>query len=136
MSDTAKFFNTAGPIQEDDHYFIPISQRIDLPEILTLIDQKKYFVLHAPRQSGTYGETVPGQSASVQKVVLELKIGHKGKARPLAEGLTQIKMYLDRVGETAGHLLIFDRDPERSWDEKIYREEHTFEGCPITVWGM
>ncbi len=47
-----KFFNTSGPIRKDKHYFIPISQRIDLDEILKLIDQEKYFVLHAPRQSG------------------------------------------------------------------------------------
>ncbi len=48
----AKFFNTAGPIREDKHYFIPLSQRIDVAEILMLIDQEKYFVIHAPRQSG------------------------------------------------------------------------------------
>jgi hypothetical protein len=48
----AKFFNTAGPIQEENHYFIPVSQRINLDEMLTLIEQQKYFVLHAPRQSG------------------------------------------------------------------------------------
>ncbi len=47
-----KFFNTAGPIREDDHYFIPVSHRIKLDDILSLIDQKKYFVLHAPRQNG------------------------------------------------------------------------------------
>ncbi len=48
----AKFFSTAGPIREDKHYFIPVAERIDLEEIFTLIDQEKYFVLHAPRQSG------------------------------------------------------------------------------------
>ena len=47
-----KFFNTAGPIRTERHYFIPVAQRVDLPEILNLIDQEKYFVLHAPRQSG------------------------------------------------------------------------------------
>ena len=47
-----KFFNTAGPIVPDDHYYIPSKDRINLDEILTLIDQKKYFILHAPRQSG------------------------------------------------------------------------------------
>ena len=52
ITEMEKFFNTAGPIQENNHYFIPVAQRINLGEILTLIDQEKYFVLHAPRQSG------------------------------------------------------------------------------------
>ena len=47
-----RFFNTAGPVTCEDHYCLPPLTRFDLPEILTLISQKKYFVLHAPRQSG------------------------------------------------------------------------------------
>jgi len=48
----SRFFNTAGPIVREDHYFIEPLKRIDLDEILTMIEQKKYFVLHAPRQTG------------------------------------------------------------------------------------
>ncbi|MEW5767308.1 MAG: AAA-like domain-containing protein [bacterium] len=47
-----RFFNTAGPVRCEDHYCLPPLTRFDLAEILTLIDQKKYFVLHAPRQTG------------------------------------------------------------------------------------
>ncbi len=47
-----KFFNTAGPVNRDDHYCLPPLERFDLEELLYLIDQKKYFVLHAPRQTG------------------------------------------------------------------------------------
>ena len=47
-----RFFNTAGPIIPEDHYFIDPLQRMDLDDILDLIDQKKYFILHAPRQTG------------------------------------------------------------------------------------
>jgi len=47
-----RFFNTAGPVNCQDHYCLPPLTRFDLTEILTLINQKKYFVLHAPRQSG------------------------------------------------------------------------------------
>ena len=47
-----RFFNTAGPIVPADHYFIPPLARLDLDEVLLLIRQKKYFVLHAPRQTG------------------------------------------------------------------------------------
>ena len=39
------------------------------------------------------------------------------KAR--AEGLEQMAAYMDRCGATEGWLVIFDRGPGRSWDEKI-----------------
>jgi hypothetical protein len=47
-----RFFNTAGPVNCTDHYCLPPLERFDLAEILSLIEQKKYFVLHAPRQTG------------------------------------------------------------------------------------
>ncbi|MDM8515633.1 ATP-binding protein [Desulfobacterales bacterium HSG16] len=47
-----RFFNTAGPNRSKDHYCLPPLTRIELEEILSLIEQKKYFVLHAPRQTG------------------------------------------------------------------------------------
>jgi len=47
-----RFFNTAGPIRPDDHYCIPPLERLDLAGVWTLIEQKKYFVLHTPRQTG------------------------------------------------------------------------------------
>ncbi|MDH6097998.1 ATP-binding protein [Anabaenopsis sp. FSS-46] len=45
-----KWFNTAGPCQPDIHYTLPTSQR--LPELKRLIEQRNYFVIHAPRQTG------------------------------------------------------------------------------------
>lgn len=47
-----RFFNTAGPVRPDLHYCLPPLQRFDLDEVLLLIRQQKYFVLHAPRQVG------------------------------------------------------------------------------------
>jgi hypothetical protein len=47
-----KFFNTAGPIKPEMHYYIPSRDRINWGEILDLIDSQKYFILHAPRQTG------------------------------------------------------------------------------------
>jgi len=45
-------FNTTGPIQTNKHYHLSSLERFDLEEILFLIEQQKYFVLHAPRQVG------------------------------------------------------------------------------------
>ena len=47
-----RFFNTEGPVVPEDHYSVPPLRRWDLPEVLALIDRKKYFLLHAPRQTG------------------------------------------------------------------------------------
>ena len=47
-----RFFNTAGPNIPEDNYTIDPLSRFDLHDILTLIHQKRYFVLHAPRQTG------------------------------------------------------------------------------------
>ena len=47
-----RFFNTSGPVVAADHYCLAPLQRLDLNEILTLLATKRYFVLHAPRQTG------------------------------------------------------------------------------------
>ena len=47
-----RFFNTTGPVVAEDHYCIPPLQRLNLNEVLRLIRDKRYFVLHAPRQTG------------------------------------------------------------------------------------
>ena len=47
-----RFFNTEGPVRPDDHYAIPPRDRVDVDELLALIRAKRYFVLHAPRQTG------------------------------------------------------------------------------------
>ena len=46
-----RFFNTAGP-QTSDAYTIDPLSRFDLDDVLTLIRQQRYFVMHAPRQTG------------------------------------------------------------------------------------
>ncbi|MGI9213006.1 MAG: hypothetical protein ACR2HF_11090, partial [Methylococcaceae bacterium] len=49
---TEKQFNTAGPCITEDHYMIDPLKRIDHLEVVALIKAKRYFVLHAPRQTG------------------------------------------------------------------------------------
>ena len=46
------FFNTAGPTKPDLHYHLDPLARVDWPEIQHLIATQRYFVLHAPRQTG------------------------------------------------------------------------------------
>ncbi|MXY99222.1 ATP-binding protein [Candidatus Poribacteria bacterium] len=47
-----RFFNTTGPVVAADHYRIPPLERLNFVEVRRLIRDKRYFVLHAPRQTG------------------------------------------------------------------------------------
>jgi ATPase family associated with various cellular activities (AAA) len=46
----SRWFNIAGPCQDDIHYMLSPTAR--LPDLEELIQQRSYFVLHAPRQTG------------------------------------------------------------------------------------
>ena len=47
-----KHFNTAGPSKTNLHYRIDPLARVDIASIRSLITQERYFILHAPRQTG------------------------------------------------------------------------------------
>ena len=71
--------------------------------------------------------------------VVECKVRHdrRGLERTVAEGVEQTAAYMDRCGAEAGHLVVFDRSDERSWEEKVFRDVRTAEsGAEIAVWGM
>jgi hypothetical protein len=46
----SRWFNTAGPCQADIHYMLSPTSR--LPDWERLLEQRSYFVIHAPRQTG------------------------------------------------------------------------------------
>lgn len=45
-----RFFNTTGPCDLDKHYMLPPEQR--LPDLMRLVREEQYFVIHAARQTG------------------------------------------------------------------------------------
>ena len=47
-----RFFNTEGPVRPNKHYAIRPLDRVNVGEFLALIRAERYFVLHAPRQTG------------------------------------------------------------------------------------
>jgi hypothetical protein len=72
----------------------------------------------------------------IQKIVIELKLLYSSLEKTMAEGLEQTNAYMDKCGTAEGHLVIFDRTPERTWEEKIFRREEAYQGKTIAVWGM
>ena len=73
----------------------------------------------------------------VQRFVVECKVRRDGLERTIREGVEQTRGYMDRCGAESGHLVVFDRSPSRTWEEKIFRRQEPARGhVPVTVWGM
>jgi hypothetical protein len=67
------------------------------------------------------------------KYPIELKILYNSKTE--AEGLEQTARYMNSLGCENGWLIIFDRNAEKSWEEKLYMRLEEYNGKRITVVG-
>jgi len=76
------------------------------------------------------------QGGRERRYVVERKVLRKGLQRTIAEGVEQTRSYMDRCGAEAGHLIVFDRTPDRPCADKIFRRAPAGAGVPVTVWGM
>lgn len=43
---------------------------------------------------------------------------------------------MDISGSREGYLVVFDRDVQKSWEEKIYHRIEKVQGKTVEVWGM
>jgi len=71
-----------------------------------------------------------------QKVVVELKILYKSLETTIKEGLSQTAKYMDRCETSNGHLIIFNRSKNVTWEQKIFCRLETCNGKEVVVWGM
>ena len=76
------------------------------------------------------------QGGRERRFVVGCKVLRKGLERTIAEGVEQTRGYMDRCRAEAGHLIVFDRTPDRPWADKIFRRAPSEAGVPVTVWGM
>lgn len=51
----------------------------------------------------------------------------------IQEGFEQLSNYLDGLGEKRGWLVIFDRDPNKTWEEKISQNTVKYKGYEINL---
>ena len=91
---------------------------------------------YAPGRGRTDLLIVWPQGGRERRFVVECKVRRGELERTVAEGLRQTRAYVDRCGAEAGHLVVFDRAPDRTWEEKIFRRPPSVDGVPVTVWGM
>ena len=82
-------------------------------------------------------QIVRGQ-VQIRKYVIECKVrtARVGLERLIREGLEQTGAYMDRCGAEAGHLVIFDLRPGRSWEERLFQKDPKPGESPVTVWGL
>jgi hypothetical protein len=119
-------------------------ERINAQEIDALIAQQRYFVLHAPRQTGKTTSLlalVQHLNAQDRYRACYANIEGAQTARPapettLTDGVKQTAECADKCGADEGYLVIFDRRPNRSWDERIWQRAESHAGRTINVWGM
>ena len=82
------------------------------------------------RFAGTAGPGTPAR-----RYVVECKVLRGGLEAAIREGLEQTLAYMDKCRGESGHLVIFDRDASKPWEERLYRSEESLDGRTVTVWG-
>ena len=115
-----RFFNTEGPVRPDDHYSIPPLERVDVEELLGLIRGKRYFVLHAPRQTGKTSALIAlrdllnsGEVGHFRCVDVNVEVGQVARD-DTARGIRAI---LSNLAE--GALLLGDDYPDSVWPDVL-----------------
>ncbi|MEW6221661.1 MAG: ATP-binding protein, partial [Thermodesulfobacteriota bacterium] len=114
-----KFFNTAGPVNPADHYCLDPLARINLPELETLIGQKKYFILHAPRQTGKTSSLLAlmehlNRSGRYRALYANVEVGQSAR-EDVQEGMRAILSSMASWSRTA----LGDGFLEATWPEVL-----------------
>ena len=118
-----RHFNTAGPVEAADHYLIPPLDRVDVDEVLDLVDAKKYFVLHAPRQTGKTSALIAlrdklnsGEAGDYHCVNANVEVAQVAR-NDVERG---VRAVMSCIAESA--LLLGDDYPDRVWPDILARE--------------
>jgi hypothetical protein len=80
-------------------------------------------------------DTEKGYYGPVQRIVIELKILRGNIETIIEKGSEQTMEYGDKFNADELHLIIFNRDPEISWDDKIWNEQRMYGEKQVHVWG-
>ena len=115
-------FNTEGPVRAEDHYRVDPLSRIDVEDLLELVRDKRYFTMHAPRQTGktsallAFQELLNGGTVGdFRCVYVNVEVGQA--AREDTE--RAMRAILGALAERA--LLLGDGFLEENWPEILNR---------------
>jgi hypothetical protein len=76
-----------------------------------------------------------GMHGPLQRVVIELKIRRGALDTLIDHAISQAVDYTRRVGADDTHLVVFDRNPNTPWDQKIWHRTQNYDGATVTIWG-
>ena len=117
-----RFFNTEGPVRPDKHYAIQPLDRVNVDEFLTLIRAERYFVLHAPRQTGKTSALIAlrdllnsGEAGDFRCVDVNVEVGQVARD-DVAEGMRAVLSSLAMSAELLG-----DDSLEGIWPDTLVR---------------
>ena len=118
-----RFFNTAGPMRPQKHYCVPPLSRLNLDDLLTLIRNERYFVLHAPRQTGKTSALLAlrdllndGAHGDYRCVYVNVEPGQAAR-----ENMTQAMRAILSELELEAEATLDDPLPARIWPDLLER---------------
>ena len=77
-----------------------------------------------------------GFHGEVQRIVIELKILYSNLDKTIADGVEQVSQYAQQCAAIEAHLLIFNRQSEKPWNEKIWQRHCiSSSNLKVTAWG-
>ena len=116
-------FNTTGPVVAADHYCIPPLDRVDLDDVLGFVRGKRYFVLHAPRQTGKTSTLLAlqdllnsGAAGDYRCVYANLEAGQAGRE----DTGRSMRAVLDELA-TRARLSLNDDFVDQTWPDVLSR---------------
>ena len=130
-----RFFNTSGPVVPADHYFIPPLARLDLDDVSRLIRQKRYFLLHAPRQTGKTSALLAlrdllNREGEVRCVYANLEVGQAARENVEPAMRAMLGQLAKRARITLG-----DATMKRRWSDLLAEEgPHGALNEALTLW--
>jgi len=110
-------FNKEGPVVAGEHYLIDPLSRVDIAGIDSLVERKKYFVLHAPRQTGktsTLLALVDRYNATGKYRCVYVNVEAAQAEGENTDGV--VRTVLQELGEAA-KLYVDDDFVQRTWHE-------------------
>ena len=115
-----RFFNTEGPMRPAKHYAIDPLSRVDVDGLLDLVQRERYFVLHAPRQTGKTSALIAlrdllnsGKAGDYRCVHVNVEVGQVARD-DTARGMRAV---LSNLAECA--LLLGDDYPDGVWPDLL-----------------
>ncbi|MEL6710720.1 MAG: AAA family ATPase, partial [Pseudomonadota bacterium] len=108
------FFNQAGPSEPELNYMIDPLTRINLPHIERLIAQRRYFVLHAPRQTGK----------TTCLMALMAHLNQQGDYRALYANIEPAQAWRNNIPEAMRTICyLLARDAQRELNDNIMLDQ-------------